>query len=184
MELFKGKKLSLMRLFGACLILISLLSSLFLDFFVLNNWILFLILSFYNLPWLTLSIFLKFEINFLRNNLFKIIIILGINSGVMAIFGALISHSSTLLFLGIIISNFLILVSWHYSPSIYKREKILSVTGGITYIILFILCKFAILVYLFGFLTSLLPILLVFLGFLLIFSTELIMRRKGLLNYV
>jgi len=184
MEIFKGKKLSLIRLFGACLTLISLLSSLFLDFFVLSHWILFSILLVYILPWLALSLLLKFEISFLRNNLFKISIILGINSIIMAIFGTLISYSGILLFLVTIISNFLLLICWHYSPSIYKRDKILSVVGGITYIIFYILFKYAILVYLFGFLTSLLPILLVSLGFLLILSTELIMRRKGLLNYV
>lgn len=184
MELFKGKKLSLIRLFGAFLILISLLSSLFLDSFILINWFLFLILLSFNLPWLILSISLKFEISFLRNNLLRISIILAIFSTVMAIYGILISHSITFLFLIIMISNFLLLVCWHYSPSIYKREKLLSIIGGISYVLVYSFLKISTLISLFGLLTGLLPLLLLFLGFVLIFSTELIMKNKGLLNYV
>lgn len=184
MELFKGKKLSLLRLFGASLVLISLFSSLFLDFFVLNNWFLFLILLTFNLPWLILSISLKFEINFLRRNLLKISIILIIFSIVMAIFGIVISQSTTFLLLIIMISNFLLLVCWHYSVSIHKREKLFSIIGAIIYVLVYCFFKVSILVSLFGFLTGILPLLLLFLGFLLIFSTELIMKKKGLLNYV
>ncbi|MFW9773790.1 MAG: hypothetical protein ACFFEO_16685, partial [Candidatus Thorarchaeota archaeon] len=154
MELFKGKKLSLIRLFGAFLILISLLSSLFLDSFILINWFLFLILLSFNLPWLILSISLKFEISFLRNNLLRISIILAIFSTVMAIYGILISHSITFLFLIIMISNFLLLVCWHYSPSIYKREKLLSIIGGISYVLVYSFLKISTLISLFGLLTG------------------------------
>lgn len=184
MELFKGKKLSLLRLLGASLILISLLSSLFLDYFILNNWFLFLIFLTFNLPWLILSIALKFEVSFLRHNLLKISIILTIFSAVMAIYGIVISHSTTYLFLIMMISNFLLLVCWHYSASIYKREKLFSITGAVTYVLVYSFFKISILITLFGFLTGILPLLLLFLGFLLIFSTELIMKKKGLLNYV
>lgn len=102
----------------------------------------------------------------------------------MAIYGILISHSITFLFLIIMISNFLLLVCWHYSPSIYKREKLLSIIGGISYVLVYSFLKISTLISLFGLLTGLLPLLLLFLGFVLIFSTELIMKNKGLLNYV
>ncbi|MFX0027182.1 MAG: hypothetical protein ACFE8M_12280 [Candidatus Hermodarchaeota archaeon] len=180
----KAKKLSLIRLFGAALILISLFSSLFLDFFVLNNWILFLLIIFFNLPWMILSFGLKFEINFLRNNLLKISIILGILSIILAITGILIDLKTYSLFIVVLLSNFLLLICWHYSPSIYKKEKVWAIIGGLSYAILTIIFILNILIYLFGILTGLIPILLLLLGSFLILSMELIMKRKGFLNYV
>ena len=180
----KAKKLSLIRLFGAAIILISLFSSLFLDFFVLNNWLLFLLIIFFNLPWIILSFGLKFEINYMRNNLLKISIILGILSIIITIIGIIIDLETFILFIVVLLSNFLLLICWHYSPSIYKKEKVWAIIGGISYAILTIIFILNILIYLFGILTGLIPILLLVLGFFLILLTELIMKRKGLLNYV
>lgn len=180
----KAKKLSLIRLFGAALILISLFSSLFLDFFVLNNWLLFLFIIFFNLPWMILSFGLKFEINYLRNNLLRISILLTILSIIIAIIGIIINLETSPLFLVVLLSNFLLLICWHYSPSIYKKEKVWAIIGGISYAILTIFFILNILIYLFGILTGLIPILLLSLGFFLILLMELIMKQKGLLNYV
>ena len=180
----KAKKLSLIRLFGAALILISLFSSLFLDFFVLTNLFLFLLIIFFNLPWMILSFGLKFEINYMRNNLLKISIILGILSIIIAITGILIDLVTSTLFIVVLLSNFLLLICWHYSPSIYKKEKVWAIIGGISYAILTIIFILNILIYLFGILTGLIPILLLSLGFFLILLMELVMKRKGLLNYV
>jgi len=180
----KAKKLSLIRLFGAALILISLFSSLFLDFFVLDNWLLFLFIIFFNIPWMILSFGLKFEINYIRNNLLKILIILGIFSMVMVITGIIIDILTSILFIAVLVSNFLLLICWHYSPSIYKKEKLWALIGGVSYVILTIIFILNTLIYLFGILTGLIPLLLLSLGIFLILSIELIMKRKGLLNYV
>ena len=180
----KAKKLSLIRLFGAALILISLFSSLFLDFFVLDNWLLFLFIIFFNIPWMILSFGLKFEMNYLRNNLLKISIILGILSIIIAIIGIIIDLVTSTLFIVVLLSNFLLLICWHYSASIYKKEKVWAIIGGVSYAILTIIFILNILIYMFGILTGLIPILLLSSGIFLILSMELIMKRKGLLNYV
>lgn len=184
MELFKGKKLSLIRLFGSFLILIGLFSSLFLDFFVLNNWILFLLLILYNLLWLIFSFGLKFEINLLRSNKLKISIILTIVSIILAITGIIFDPLVSFLFIVIIISNFLLIICWHYSPSIYRKEKIFSLIGGAIYTVFYIIIKLNKLISFFGYLTALIPIMLLFLGIILIFLIEIIMKKKGFLNYV
>jgi len=180
----KAKKLSLVRLFGASLILIGLFSSLFLDYFVVDNILLFLLIIFFNFPWMIFSFGLKFEINYFRNNVLKISIILGILSIIIAIIGILIDLSTSILLVVVLLSSFLLLTCWHYSPSIYKKEKVWAIIGGVSYAILTIFVKLNILIYLFGILTGLIPIILLSLGILLILSMELVMKRKGLLNYV
>ncbi|MFX0180070.1 MAG: hypothetical protein ACFE78_07750, partial [Candidatus Hodarchaeota archaeon] len=131
-----------------------------------------------------LSFGLKFEINFLRNNLLKISIILGILSIILAITGILIDLIRYSLFIVVLLSNFLLLICWHYSPSIYKKEKVWAIIGGVSYAVLTIIFILNILIYLFGILTGLIPILLLSLGIFLILLIELIMKRKGFLNYV
>jgi amino acid transporter len=131
-----------------------------------------------------LSFGLKFEINYIRNNLLKISIIFGILSIFIAIIGIIIDLTTSILFIVVLLSNFLLLVCWHYSPSIYKKEKVWAVISGVSYAILTIIFILNILFHLFGILTGLIPIILLFLGFFLIFLMELIMKRKGLLNYV
>lgn len=182
--IIKAKKLSFLRLFGAFLILLGLFSSLFLDYFELDNWILFLFLLIFNLLWLSFSFGLKFEINLLRSNKLKVSIILIILSMIIAIIVIIFNPIASFLFLTIAISNFLLMVCWHYAPSIYKKEKILAIIGGAIYAVYYIIVKLSNLMRLFGLLTALIPILLLFLGIFIIFLMEIIMKKKGFLNYI
>jgi len=180
------KKIGLYRFIGASLILIGLFTSLFLDYFVLNNWILFFIIITINVMWLFLSIVLKLEIVFFKDNLTKILLLLGVSSIVLTIIALFFSVNPfiRILILTLPISTFLLTVCWHFSISIYKKEKVISILTGIGYVSLSIFFKIHILIIQFGIITSITPIFLVIVGFLMIILTELHMKRKGLLKYL
>lgn len=183
MKFIKGKKLSVMRLIGAFLVLIGLITTIFLDYFVLSNWLVFLILIISYLPWTVLSFSLKFEINYIKANILKISIIFGVYSIIFTIIGIILA-SNILLFITVLISNFLVLVCWHYLPSIYKKEKLFAIIAGITFIILNLTAKINPLVLQFGWLTGIISILIVSAGICLTLIIEQVMKSKGLLNYV
>ncbi|MFX0059272.1 MAG: hypothetical protein ACFE85_11105 [Candidatus Hodarchaeota archaeon] len=180
------KKIGLIRFGGAFLILIGLISSIFLDLFVLDAWIVSLITLLIEIPWILLSILIKLEINYFKENLKLISIVLYVFFIIFVVLGLLLSPnlSNALLFILILISTFLLAGCWHFSISIYKKEKIIAILGGIGYGILSIFCRFKVLGILFGPITSLTPIFLISVGFILIIAIEYYMMRKGLLKYV
>ncbi|MFW9937147.1 MAG: hypothetical protein ACFFD5_05820 [Candidatus Thorarchaeota archaeon] len=180
------KKIGLLRLAGACLILIGLFSSIFLDLFILDAWTVSLIALLIEIPWILLSIFIKLEINYFKENLKLISIVLYVSFIIFIVFGLLLSPnlSIAILFILILISTFCLTACWHFSISIFKKEKIIAVLGGVGYGILSIFCRFNELGILFGPVTSLTPIFLISIGFILILVIEYYMMRKGLLKYV
>jgi len=180
------KKIGLYRFIGASLILIGLFTSLFLDYFVLDNWILFFIIITIDFLWLFLSIVLKLEIIFFKDNLTKVLFLFSVTSVVLTIIALLFSVNSFISILIIIlpISTFLLTVCWHFSISIYKKEKVISILTGLGYVSLSIFFKNLSLIIQFGIITSITPIFLVIVGFLMIILTELQMKRKGLLKYI
>lgn len=180
------KKIGLLRFAGAFLILVGLFSSIFLDLFILDTWIVPLIALLIEMPWILLSIFIKLEVNYFKENLKLISVVLYIFFIIFIVFGLLLSPnlSIAILFILILISTFLLTACWHFSISIYKKEKIIAILGGIGYGILSIFGRFNKLGVLFGPITSLTPIFLISIGFILILAIEYYMMRKGLLNYV
>jgi hypothetical protein len=180
------KKIGLIRFAGAFLILVGLFSSIFLDFFILDAWFVSLITIIIEIPWILLSIFIKLEINYFKENLKFISIVLYVFFIIFVIFGLFLSPniSTAIYFILILSSTFLLTACWHFSISIYKKEKIIAILGGIGYGIMSMFCRFIELGLLFGPITSLTPVFLVSIGFILIIAIEYYMMRKGLLKYV
>jgi len=182
MQSIKGKKEGLLRVLGMVLILISVLASIIFDFILLDL-IAYVITIIVLIPWFLLIVVLKLEKDFFVDNMSKLFIGLGIYSAIIIIIGSIIGLSATLLFIVAIISNILIIFCWHFALSIFKKEKIIFLIGGIGYCVLTTI--FRVLLFIASnLLLGIAPLLLVALGIILIIIAEMRMKKKGLLNYV
>jgi len=77
----------------------------------------------------------------------------------------------------------LILTSWNFSLSIYKRRKIASFLTGIISSIT-ILSSIIICLYRYCKILSMIIFLQIFIGLFIIFISESLLRKRGLLNYI
>ena len=182
MQSIKGKKEGLLRVLGMVLILISVVASIIFDFFLLNLTIYVLIMIVF-IPWFILIVLLKLEKDFFVDNMSKLFIGLGIYSAIIIIIGTIISIYGMLLFIAVIISNILIILCWHFALSIFKKEKLIFLIGGIGYCILTAIFRVILFIEL-NLILGIAPLLLVALGICLIIIAEMRMKKKGLLNYV
>jgi len=182
MQSIKGKKEGLLRVLGMVLILISVLASIIFDFFLLDL-IAYVITIIVLIPWFLLIVVLKLEKDFFVDNMSKLFIGLGIYSAIIIIIGSIIGLSATLLFIVAIISNILIIFCWHFALSIFKKEKIIFLIGGIGYSVLTAMFRVLLFIEL-NLLLGIAPLLLLALGIILIIIAEMRMKKKGLLNYV
>lgn len=178
----RGKKEGFFRLIGSFLILVSLILSVFFNFLALNNLFLSLIsVLIITLPFL-ISILLKLEQDFVVKNSVKILILLTII--VVALNVVTLPIYSILFIVRIAIiesSGILLIVCWHFSLSIYKKNKLIFILSGfgsfgLNMLLLLNLNHL--------FVISISLMLTLFLGIFLIISAELILKKKGLLNYI
>ncbi len=181
----KGKKEAICRLLGSTLLLLSLILAMFLEFLIFINPLVSIALILISIPPFILSILLKLEQDFFVNNAKNVLYLLLIenivlNSIIFAFYGVS-------MVLNVVItstSNILILICWHFSLSIYKKNKIIFFICGVSYFIL----QFLILWNRFAishlFIINLTLIITISLGLLLIISAELIMKKKGWLKYI
>lgn len=181
----KGKKESISRLVGSILILISIVLEMCLSFLIINNLLLNLILLLITVPPFMLSILLKVEQDFIIKNITKFlflllseiivlsIIILGFYGATLIIKFSLVSSS-----------NLLIIICWHFSLSLYKKNKIIFFICGISYILVNIPILLGNILFSYLFIINLILLLIVSLGLFLILAAELIMKKKGWLKYI
>jgi hypothetical protein len=189
MEIVKAiqaKKEGLMRIGGMVLILFGLILSIIFDSFLLNNVMLFSFVLLIVISWFVLIILLKLEKDFFVNNAVKLSIILLALSVIFIIMDFFISStdSNALYFAFLSISNILIVLSWHFALSIYKKQKIFFILGSVIFCIFTLIFRIGPLVILFGLFLGLTPLLLVAFGICLIIIAEFRMKKKGFLNYI
>jgi hypothetical protein len=182
MQSIKGKKEGLLRVFGMVLILISVLTSIIFDFFLLNLTIYVLTLVVFS-AWFILIVLLKLEKDFFVDNASKFFVGLAIFSAIIIIIVLMAGLSASLTFIMIIISNILIIFCWHYALTIFKKEKLVFLIGGIGYCIISAIFRVLMFIAL-NLILGAAPLLLVVLGIFLIIIAEMRMIKKGLLNYV
>ncbi len=182
----EAKLEGLLRIIGHILILIGLIFSLILVSFILDLIMLYILFLVVIIPWFILSTCLKLEKDVFVENAFKILLFLCIFSMVMTILGYLINFNNSIafVFVTISISNILFLTCWHFSLSIYKKQKLVFIISGVISIVLNIILQFNSILYHNIGLLNLIPLFLNILGICLIFSAEMKMKRGGLLNYI
>ena len=181
----KGKKEGIYRLLGSILLLISLVLSMLLGFLTLTHPFPSIILILITIPPFVLSILLKLEQDFFVNNakrfLYLLLIeIIVVNSITFAFYNTFLALTTVITSSSII----LLIICWHFSLSIYKINKIIFFICGISYILINIPILLDSISISHLFMINLTLIISVSLGLFLIISVELIMKKKGWLNYI
>ena len=181
----KGKTETISRFVGSILILISIVLEMCLSFLIINNLLLNLTLILITVPPFIFSILLKVEQDFFVNNANKFLYLLLIENIVLnSIMFAFYNTSLTLTAVISSGSTILLIICWHFSLSIYKKNKIIFFICGISYILINIPILLDSISVSHLFMINLTLIISVSLGLFLIISAELIMKKKGWLNYI
>ena len=182
-----AKKENLLKIIGTVIILFGLLLSLIFDFFLLNsNFPSYIFIIITIIPILSLIMCFKLELNIIRNNPQKFFYISCCYLALMIIIGVILrpNGESILSFIIITISNLFLISCWHFSFSIYKKEKILFIVTGLGYILITVFFKVYSLNAQLGLYIGLIPLFCVILGMCIILISEARMKKKGLLNYI
>ena len=169
-----------LRIFGSFLIMLSIILSVLFIILAQNTLLFYYLLIIIFFPF-ALSVLLKLERNFFvkNSNIFLLLIslvILFINIIVL-----LTLNSLLIIFSLLECSNILLICCWHFSLSLYKKGKIIFIISGLGSYILNITLWLYLgdIIVILAFIT---PTLI--LGLFLIIFAELLMRKKGLLNYI
>ncbi len=181
----KGKKEGICRLLGSVLLLISLVLGLLLGLLRLNNLLLSTSLIIISIPPFVLSILLKFEQDFFVNNAKRFLYLLLIEMIVVNSITFVFYNTSVALTTAITSSSIILLIiCWHFSLSIYKKNKIIFFICGVSYILVNIPILLDSVSVSHLFIINLILLVIFSLGLLLIISAELTMKKKGWLKYI
>lgn len=178
----KAKGRAIARIIGAIIILIGFINSLLFNYIFLDDFLTYLSIISIILPWFLFSIFLKLELDFCNNHLRIISITLTIYSIGMIIMTVLWHLADTINIIFISLALLALLTCWHFSLSLYKKQKTWFLLSGLFYIVVIIL---------FCFQTSILDnlilhlnTLIVVVGMIIIILVELNLRKNGYLKYI
>ncbi len=181
-----AKKITILRLLASFMLFIVLCGLFILDFFLINHLIIYLMLLSIIFLTISFSFSLKLEWDFIKKNLKTISFLLIVISLIAVTFTLILinNYVLNLIFILTLASNLLLIYSWHSCLSIFKKLKYFSILSFlIANIILIIFLYF--IINTFDILISFLVILCSYnILYISILCIELIMRKKGYLNYI
>jgi hypothetical protein len=181
----EGKTEIISRFLGSFLILVSIILGMCLSFLIFSNLLISLNLLLITVPPFMLSILLKVEQDFIIKHAPKFLFLLLLEIIVLnSIIFVFYSISLALVTVLISSSNILLIICWHFSLSIHKKNKIIFLICGICYFFVFLPLLLNSIPLTHLFIYNLILFLIVSLGLFLIIAAELIMRKKGWLKYI
>jgi len=175
----QAKKEGILRIIGMILIIISFPITIWFDFHAIPNVLTYIFEILTIILWLFIVLCFKLEVEAIIGNMERIFMPLLIYSIIMITSGATVTVDlvQSVSFIFIVVSSVMCLLCWHFSLSIYKREKKAYIGTGITFIIFTLLFRMQVLL-------MLIPLILFIAGFSLIILAEYTMKKKGMLNYI
>ena len=184
--MMKAKAEYILRICGFILITIVVPLTLFTDYSLIDYLLLIIFYFIVIIPWIIFYILSKLTINWIIKRkiiiLSALLFLLGLVSIISLFF---INYSITLedyiMWILLLSKTNSLLLCWNFSFSIYRRRKLIFLTSGLSYSVLtgfFLIYSLDILNLMF------ISLILTFLGMLCILTGELIMIKKGLLNYL
>ena len=178
----KAKRRTILRIIGAIIILIGFITALLFNYIFFNDFLTYILIICIIFPWFLFSIFLKLELNFFNIHLKIISIILIIYSTGMIILTVVWNLASVINIIFISLALLALLICWHFSLSLYKKQKILFLLSGLFNIIVIILCSSQISILIA--VIQILNITIVAAGMLIIIIVEFNLRKNGYMKYI
>ena len=182
---FKAKRKTVFRIIGSLFILVGLILSII--YYLILNLVPFQVILIIT-PWILQSSFSKLEVNLFVNNKDKVHLILCIYTFGIGLLTFLWNLINFLNLFCITTSILALLVCWHFALSLYRKEKIYFIGGGVIYIIITIFYRTFVYIQhsldFFYFFEVIMEVIFVSLGMILILIIEYILYRKGYLNYI
>jgi hypothetical protein len=128
---------------------------------------------------------LKMEIDIIKNNK-KITIssLIGFSFFLSIVFYLFLTNNEFIFTLLLVVPDILLIFAWHFSISIYKKEKITFIILDICFIGFSLLNKIQSYINRYNIIIGLLPYALTLFGISAVLLTELYLKKRGLLVYI
>jgi hypothetical protein len=179
----KGKFEGISRVIGNIIILLGIVLEIFLSLTILNNLLLSLALILMTVPALIFSILLKLEKDFIVKNATKLLLLLLLEILVSIVLLEIYSQVFIKFYL-FPCSILLLITCWHTSLSLHMNKKIIFLISSIGYFLASSPTWVSNITPRDFFFANLYLKLTVLLGIFLIIFAEIIMVKKGWLNYI
>lgn len=183
--MIRGKKFATLRYIGNGILLISFIYMLILDFLIRASPLSIIYEACMIFIWVFYISLLKMETTVVKSRmLISFVSFIGISIIISLIFLFYESNAQFCLNILDIMPTILLIMAWHYSISIFKKEKIIFILLLLLVLLLSLFNKIWVYISIYGGFIGLFPYFLILSGMSCILLAEEALKRSGLLNYV